>query len=339
MAKYFSQRDLDGTISYNNNDTGQKGTIRIGSTLVSIPGGTAATIMDARFNSDGVLVVKTDMGTHKGMDLQTHFIFGPRFGDCITEYNHSCSKPNSRLSDYNREVQAARQEREGTSGSSSSSSSSASSATAFGAGAAVGTGLIQGLVNRREKKQLEALQAEEEKRQKEEEWQQMQDEWEERDAQRQAEREEKKRIKKEQQKMKEQLILKQKEMEEYNRKVLLESMTAEERKAFLLQEREEKKKEEERKQQVAAEKERKAAEEKKRIAEEKETKKKKRLKFNLIFYSVLFGLIIILHLWFYLDDDFEWWQAALWGLLTLVVGAIALVIKLFKKIDDEYNEL
>ena len=295
MAKYFSQRDLDGSISYNNNDMSQRGTIRIGSTLVSIPGGTSAIIMDARFNSDGVLVVKTDVGTPKGQNLQTHFIFGPRFGDCITEYNHSCSKPNSRLSDYNREVQAARQEREGTSGSSSPSSSSAG---AMAAGAAIGTSLIQGIANRREKKKLEKMQDEEIARQ-----------------QREEEMEESIRQLNEQIKMEE-------EMEAYERKALLESMTPEERKAFLLEERREKKKQEEQRKREAEEEDRKQA-----------IEDAKRKKVNLIFYPVLFGLIIILHIWFYMDDDFEWWQAALWGLLTLITGGIAIFIKLFF-IDD-----
>ena len=123
MARYFTQRDLDGSISYDNNNSSRRGQIYIGPTLVSIPGGTANQIQYAAFNSDGALVVKTDTGMNNGMNLQTHFFVGPR--DVFTEYNHSCSKPNSRLSDYNRAVQAARQEREGGSSSSSSSQSAA----------------------------------------------------------------------------------------------------------------------------------------------------------------------------------------------------------------------
>lgn len=297
MAKYFTQRDLSGSISYSN-DGDRRGKISIGSTLVSVPGGTAVRIMDARFNSDGVLVVKTDDGASNGMNLQTHFIFGPRYGDCITEYNHSGSKPNSRLSDYNREVQAARQEREGARGGSSSSSSGASSAAAFGAGAAVGTGLIQGLVNRSEKKKLEKFQTEEAARQEE------------------ADREERKRQLKEQEEMEEQIELQQKEMEAYERKALLESMTSEERKAFLLQEREEKKKKAEREKQEEADR-----------RKEWEADRAKERKINLIFYPLVLGLVVILHLWFWLDDDFEWWQASLWGLLTLVVGGVSIYVK------------
>lgn len=297
MAKYFTQRDLDGSISYNNNDTSQRGTIRIGSTLVSIPGGTSVIIKDARFNSDGVLVVKTDDGRRDGYGLQTHFIFGPHYGDSITEYNHSCSKPSSRLSDYNRAVQAARQEREGSSRGSSSSSSSASNAGALVAGAAVGSSLIQGIANLREQKKLEKKQAEETARQQREEYME--------ESMRQ---------------IKEQIEMEE-EMEAYERKALLESMTPEERKAFLLEERKEKKRQEELEKREAEEYERKQA-----------IEDAKRKKVNLIFYPVLFGLIIILHVWFYMDDNFEWWQAALWGLLTLVIGAIALIVKMF--VDD-----
>lgn len=328
MARYFTQRELNGSIRYDNSDSGHRGTIWLDERVITVPGGTAAKIIDARFNSDGALVVKAEIiGSNNGYNQQTHFFVGPH--EVFTEYNHSCNKPNGRLSDYNRAVQAARQEREGGSSSNSSSSGSSNGAGAFAAGAAIGTGLVQGLVNRREKKQLEKFQAEEERRQREEEMLQRQEEWEAEAAQREAELEEQKRIQKEQQEMKDQLALKQKEIEAYDRKVLLESMTPEERKAFLLHEKEEKRKEEERKQRAAEERERKAAERKKLEKEENEAKAKKNLRFNLIYYPVVVGLVIIFHLWFWMNDDFEWWQACLWGLLTLAVGGLAIFIAFF----------
>ncbi len=297
MARYFTQRELNGSIRYDNSDSDHRGTIWLDERVITVPGGTAAKIIDARFNSDGALVVKAEIiGSNNGYNQQTHFFVGPH--EVFTEYNHSCNKPNGRLSDYNRAVQAARQEREGGSSSNSSSSGSSNGAGAFAAGAAIGTGLVQGLVNRREKKQLEKFQAEEAKRQQE------------------TERAERMQQLKEEADMEEQLELKQKEMEAYERKALLESMTPEERKAFLLNEREEKRKEEERKKREDEELEKKMKEEEARDR-----------KINLIFYPIVFGLIIIFHLWFWMDDDFEWWQASLWGLLTIVIGVVAIIVK------------
>lgn len=111
MAKYFTQKELDGSISVD----GNRGTIEIkchpGSTLISVPGGSGIQILDAHFNSDGALVVRTDTGTNNGYNQQTHFFLGRNV--VYTEYNHSCSQPASRQSDYNREVQAAQNERNG----------------------------------------------------------------------------------------------------------------------------------------------------------------------------------------------------------------------------------
>ena len=54
--------------------------------------------------------------------------------------------------------------------------------------------------------------------------------------------------------------------------------------------------------------------------------------------KVLIGIIIIsiiviaLHVWFYVDDDFEWWESMLWGGGSLLGGYI--MANLVALIDD-----
>ena len=309
MARYFSQEQLDGSIKIDNSHVDHRHieiTHARGYTIVTLPDSMWNTIISAQFNSDGVLVVHAEYSFgHIKKLRRTYFVFRPDSFNTIYEDDQFCNKPasnSSQLSRYNKLVLEARQEREGAKGvkeGASSSSGSASNAAAFGVGAAVGTALIKGIVNRREKKKLEKNQAEEAARQ-----------------QKEAENEERKRQFKEQAEMAEQIELKEKEMEAYERKALLESMTPEERKAFLLQEREEKKKKEQEEKQ-----------EQKEWEEKMKVREAKKRKINLIFYPILLGLVIILHLWFWIDDDFEWWQASLWGLLTLGVGGLVVFIK------------
>lgn len=50
---------------------------------------------------------------------------------------------------------------------------------------------------------------------------------------------------------------------------------------------------------------------------------------SLIGILVISIIVIALHVWFYVDDDFEWWESMLWGGGTLVGGIILSIIVSF----------
>ena len=49
---------------------------------------------------------------------------------------------------------------------------------------------------------------------------------------------------------------------------------------------------------------------------------------NILFYILTIVAIIGLHIWFYVDIDFEWWQSILWGAFTLLCGGVIIFVKL-----------
>ena len=55
----------------------------------------------------------------------------------------------------------------------------------------------------------------------------------------------------------------------------------------------------------------------------------------LIGWITIFIIVVALHVWFYVDDYFEWWESMLWGGGTLVVGAImGFLVELLSDIYD-----